>query len=94
MLCIQSVVSTATLVINLLLGPILHGTPLAVGDIVYTLVIVAGVVLCILGGSAEEMDYTAEDLFALPSVPSFQVCLCMCVGYLCVCVCLSSGRVA
>ena len=69
----------ATLVFNLLLAPVIHGKALSCQDALYTLLIVAGVVVCIVSGgdgggdSVTPQKYTHDELWALAAAPAFQV---------------------
>ena len=54
-----------TLVVNLLLAPVLHNEKITKSDSFLTLVIIIGVVTCIMGGNADEQEYTVKDLHTL-----------------------------
>ena len=54
-----------TLVVNLLLAPVLHNEKITKSDTILTLVIIIGVVTCIMGGNADEQEYTVKDLHTL-----------------------------
>ncbi len=68
--------------ISLLLGPLILGTRLKVFDVLYTLLIVAGVVLCISAGSSPERVFTLEDFLALPTDSSFVIFVVVVVSML------------
>ena len=71
--CVSFGHSTATLVFNLLLAPILHGTNLGVSDVVFTSLIIFGVVLCILGSNSTQQEYSLEKLYELAFSRPFQI---------------------
>ena len=54
-----------TLVVNLLLAPVLHNEKITKSDSFLTLVIIIGVITCIMGGNADEQEYTVKDLHTL-----------------------------
>ena len=54
-----------TLVVNLLLAPVLHNEKITKSDSILTLVIIIGVITCIMGGNADEQEYTVKDLHTL-----------------------------
>ena len=60
-----------TLVVNLLLAPVLHNEKITKSDSFLTLVIIIGVVTCIMGGNADEQEYTVKDLHTLSQNPMF-----------------------
>lgn len=72
----------ATLVINLALAPLLHSEPLTVTDWCSTLVIVAGVALCVMGGNSEDRSYSLAELQTLASSRAFHALAAVVVALL------------
>ena len=75
-----------TLVLNMIIAPCFLSETLTKRDVVYTLVIFAGTLLCVLFGSKEEKSYTIDELLALYSNVPFIVfaivfCLLMIIVY-------------
>ena len=61
----------ATLVINLMIAPVLHGQKLKSVDLVATTTVIIGVVLTVTAASAEDKTYTPEDLYSFATDTAF-----------------------